>query len=50
MEEVKHVLELFDSAEKWKAYIELSNMREGLLNELKSRLLKKNTNNSKRPS
>ncbi len=40
MEEVKHVLDLFDSAEKWKAYIELSNMREGLLNELKSRLLK----------
>ena len=39
MEEVKHILELFDSAEKWNAFIELSNMREKLVYELKSRLV-----------
>ncbi len=38
MEEVKQILELFDSAEKWNAFIELSNMRKNLINELKHRL------------
>lgn len=39
MEDIKLVLELFDSVEKWNAYIELSNMRNGLIDELKDRLL-----------
>lgn len=38
MEEVKKVLALFDSAEKWNAFIELSNMRNAMVEELKSRL------------
>jgi len=38
MEDVKQVLALFDSVEKWNAFIELSNMREKMVNELKSRL------------
>lgn len=49
MEEVKQVLALFDSADKWNAFIEISNMREKLINELKDRLvieLKKITGNS----
>lgn len=40
MEETTTVLNLFDSKEKWSAYIELSNMREALVRELKTRLLK----------
>ncbi len=39
MEEVKKVLALFDSAEKWSAFIELSNMRNEMVDELKSRLI-----------
>lgn len=39
MEEIKQVLSLFDTVEKWNSYIELSNMREALVNELKTRLL-----------
>ena len=39
MEEVKKVLALFDSAEKWNAFIELSNMRNAMVDELKARLL-----------
>lgn len=39
MEEVNTVLSLFDSADKWNAYIELSNMKQDLVNELKKRLL-----------
>ena len=39
MEEVKKILALFDSAEKWNAFIELSNMRNTMVDELKSRLL-----------
>ena len=31
MEEVKKVLALFDSAEKWNAFIELSNMRNAMI-------------------
>ncbi len=38
MEEVNNVLALFDSAEKWNAFIELSNMRSAMVDELKSRL------------
>ena len=38
MEEVNNVLALFDSAEKWNAFIELSNMRSAMVEELKSRL------------
>lgn len=38
MEEVKQVLALFDSKDKWNAFIELSNMRAELVNELKDRL------------
>ena len=38
MEEVNTVLSLFDSADKWNAYIELSNMKQDLVNELKERL------------
>jgi len=40
MEEIKQVLSLFDTVEKWNSYIELSNMREALVNELKTRLYK----------
>ena len=39
MEEVNIVLSLFDSADKWKAYIELVNIKQDLVNELKNRLL-----------
>ena len=39
MEEVKEVLALFDTPEKWNAFIELSNMRNEMVNELKSRLI-----------
>ena len=39
MEEVNTVLSLFDSVDKWNAYIELSNMKQDLVNELKKRLL-----------
>ena len=39
MEEVKQVLALFNSQEKWNAFIELSNMKDDIVNELKSRLL-----------
>ena len=39
MEEIKTVLSLFDSAKKWNAYIELSNMKQELVNELRNRLL-----------
>ncbi|MDO4950484.1 MAG: hypothetical protein Q4E49_00295 [Bacteroidales bacterium] len=38
MDEVKNILALFDSAEKWNAFIELSKMREAMVDELKSRL------------
>ena len=40
MEEIKQILSLFDTAEKWNSYIELSNMREALVNELKTRFFK----------
>lgn len=40
MEEIKQVLSLFDTVVKWNSYIELSNMREALVNELKTRLYK----------
>lgn len=39
MEEIEDVLTLFDSAETWNAFIELSEMRTGLVNELSSRLM-----------
>lgn len=39
MEDIKQVLALFDSAEKWNVFIELSNMREEMVSELKTRLL-----------
>ena len=39
MEDVKKVLALFDSKEKWNAFIELANMRNAMVDELKSRLL-----------
>lgn len=39
MEEVNTVLSLFDSTEKWKAYIELANMKQDLVSELKKRLI-----------
>lgn len=39
MEEVNIVLSLFDSTEKWKAYIELANMKQDLVSELKKRLI-----------
>lgn len=39
MDEVKKVLALFDSAEKWNAFIELSNMRDAMVEELKSRFI-----------
>lgn len=39
MEEIKNVLALFDSSEKCNAFIELSNMRSVMVEELKSRLL-----------
>ena len=38
MEEVNKVLTLFDSKDKWNAFIELSNMKLELINELKDRL------------
>lgn len=38
MEDVKQVLALFDSKDKWNAFIELSNMRTDMVNEMKSRL------------
>lgn len=38
MEEIKKVMALFDSKDKWNAFIELSNMRAELVNELKDRL------------
>lgn len=38
MEDIKEVLALFDTFDKWSSYIELANMRMDLLNELKSRL------------
>ena len=31
MENIKQIMDLFDSAEKWSAYIELSNYREDLV-------------------
>ena len=34
MEEVNKVMTLFDSKDKWNAFIELSNMRTELVNEL----------------
>ncbi|MBR4136072.1 MAG: hypothetical protein IKU03_06670 [Bacteroidales bacterium] len=39
MEEVKDVLALFDTVDKWRSYIELANMKTDLLNELKNRLI-----------
>ena len=39
MEEVYTVLSLFDSTEKWNAYIELANMKQDLVSELKKRLI-----------
>ena len=39
MEEAKKVLALFETVEKWNAFIELSNMRTEMVNELKHRLL-----------
>ena len=39
MEEIKNVMALFDSKDKWNAFIELSNMRTELVNELKDRLI-----------
>ena len=39
MEEIKKVMALFDSKDKWNAFIELSNMRTELVNELKKRLI-----------
>lgn len=38
MENIKQIMDLFDSAEKWSAYIELSNYREDLVKYLKSSL------------
>ena len=35
MENIKQIMDLFDSAEKWSAYIELSNYREDLVKYLK---------------
>ncbi len=39
MEDIKQVLALFDNKEKWNSFIELSNMKEALVNELKTSLL-----------
>ena len=38
MEDIKYVLDLFDTKEKWISFIELSEMRDGLVKILKSRL------------
>lgn len=38
MENIKQIMDLFDNAEKWSAYIELSNYRESLVEYLKSTL------------
>lgn len=39
MEDVKQVLALFDSQKKWNAFIELSNMKDDIVNELRTRLI-----------
>lgn len=39
MDEIKQILDYFDSGEKWKAYINLSNKRDALVSELYSRFL-----------
>jgi|GEM_PF-592301 len=39
MEEINRILELFDSADKWRAFIELSSKRNDLVDELYSRFL-----------
>lgn len=36
MENIKQIMDLFDSAEKWSAYIGLSNYREDLVKYLNS--------------
>ena len=38
MENIKDILALFDTPEKWNSYIELSDMRTDLVNELNNRL------------
>lgn len=38
MENIKQIMDLFDNAEKWSAYIELSNYRVSLVEYLKSTL------------
>ena len=38
MEEINDILALFDSREKWTAFIDLSNKRDALVNELHTRL------------
>ncbi len=37
MEDIKQVLALFDSAEKWNVFIELTNKREEMVSEVKTR-------------
>lgn len=39
MEEINRILELFDSADKWRAFIELSSKRNDLVDELYTRFL-----------
>ena len=41
MNEIENVLSLFKSAEDWNSFVELSNMKDMMVRELKSRLLTK---------
>ena len=39
MNEIENVLSLFKTAEDWNSFVELSNMKDMMVRELKSRLL-----------
>lgn len=39
MNEIEKVLSLFKTAEDWNSFVELSNMKDMMVRELKSRLL-----------
>lgn len=41
MNEIENVLSLFKTAEDWNSFVELSNMKDMMVRELKSRLLTK---------
>ena len=38
MEDTRMILDLFESQEQWNAYIELANMKQAFIDELKERL------------